>query len=77
MSRKHHCPHGLDLRTNPRCYLCRPVVEAPETSGLRDAAKALVKAAPLNWNQRPAESFIVALADLRAALAATKEASEW
>ena len=19
-----HCPHGLDLRVHPRCYLCRP-----------------------------------------------------
>ena len=19
------CPHGLDLRTNPRCYLCEPL----------------------------------------------------
>lgn len=22
-----HCQHGLDLRLNPRCYLCRPEPE--------------------------------------------------
>ena len=24
-----HCPHGLDMRLNPRCYLCTPL---PPTS---------------------------------------------
>jgi hypothetical protein len=23
-----HCQHGLDLRLNPRCYLCRPASDA-------------------------------------------------
>jgi hypothetical protein len=22
---KHDCPHGLDLRKHPRCYLCQPL----------------------------------------------------
>lgn len=24
MSKRHRCPHGLDLRLHPRCYLCDP-----------------------------------------------------
>jgi hypothetical protein len=37
-----HCQHGLDLRINPRCYLCRP--EAASLDGLREAAQRLVDA---------------------------------
>jgi hypothetical protein len=25
-----HCIHGLDLRINPRCYLCSPYITASE-----------------------------------------------
>lgn len=24
MSKRHRCPHGLDLRKHARCYLCKP-----------------------------------------------------
>ena len=24
-----HCPHGLDMRLHPRCYLCRPLADLP------------------------------------------------
>lgn len=32
------CPHGLDMRIVPRCYLCRPLleVEVPPPSSARE-----------------------------------------
>ena len=24
-----HCPHGLDLRIYPRCYMCQPLGSVP------------------------------------------------
>lgn len=31
---KHDCPHGLDLRKHPRCYLCEPVPRLLDLGGL-------------------------------------------
>jgi hypothetical protein len=45
-----HCVHGLDLRINPRCYLCDPVVTAAlaEREALREA---LAEAYRRGWQE--------------------------
>jgi hypothetical protein len=34
-----HCRHGLDLRLNPRCYLCDPLAATPAPLDVTVAAK--------------------------------------
>lgn len=38
-----HCPHGLDMRLHPRCYLCTPL--PPMSAGSTGPACQC----PVNW----------------------------
>jgi len=40
-----HCPHGLDLRLNPRCYLCEPITLAPTPPDALAAMRPII----LDW----------------------------
>ena len=44
--RSFDCPHGLDMRLHPRCYLCTPL---PETRVFTPPAPVPVCTCPTVW----------------------------
>ena len=70
-----HCQHGLDLRINPRCYLCEPAATpTPLDVGLRAAALRVIEESILAPERDVVRVSVEAWRGLNAALAAAEEA---